>query len=190
VATRPVTAERDDTLPAGEAFTPPGARRTILLAPLPCLVPLVLWAIGAVPAEQAVAAGGILAVVAGACVGYVRFDLRRCCRLADDLLVAQPGAERAFPLARWRAVIREAERPARLTWSPLNRTAARANVFLLRRLEQALGDLSRPVSPGGMLGVRQLLADAYASPLYRSDRADALPDALTAALAGLDARER
>jgi len=166
--------------------------RATLLAPVPSLVPLTLCAAGMIPAVQAILASGVLAAIAGAHVGYVRFELWRCRRLADRLLLAHPHGEIRSPLAarfvQWiGAIIRETERPTRLTWSPLNRAVVRDSLFLLRRLESRLSDLSRPVSPYGVLTVRELLADATTSPLYRPDRATDLPDSLTAALACLEA---
>ena len=189
---------------APPAFRPPHPLRAALLAPLPSAVPLALWASGAISAPAAIVSGGVLAVMAGAHVGYARFDLWRCRELGDRLLSAHPRAWVTSPIADWRAaeltsernrrhlakwvsgVIRDAEVRALRAWSPLNRAAARRSLFLLRRLEQRLGDLSQPVSPRGVLAVQALLSDGFASPLYRRERADRLPDALTDALAGLD----
>jgi len=205
-ANRPLSAiqHRDASSPA-TVFVPPHPLRATLLAPIPSLAPFGLLASGAISAAAAIVSGGVLACMAGAHIGYARFDLWRCRRLADELLSAHHRATVSSPLVAWRSaeltsartrrnlaewvhgVIRDAEPPrVRLVWTPLNRAAARRNLFLLRRLEQRLSDLSRPVSPRGVLVVQELLADGTRSPLYRQDRADALPDALAEALAGLD----
>ncbi len=193
---------RDAASPA-PVFRPPQPLRATLFAPLPCLVPLALWAGGSIPAASAIVSGGVLAIMAGGHIGYVRFDLWRCRRLADRLLLADSRGRVSSALAEWRAgelaservrrnlagwvhdLIRDAEPGARRVWSPLNRPAARQNLFLLRQLEHRLGDLSQPASPRGVLLVRALLSDGTTSPLYRPDRADRLPDALAEALVGL-----
>jgi hypothetical protein len=196
-------------LPSGDEFHPPHPARVTIVALLPSLVPLALWVGGAIPSVAAVVTGAVLLTMAAAHIGYAWFDLIRCRRLADRLLLAYPHARFSSPVVEWRAdeltsvrmrrylaswvrlLIEEADAPRRLTWSPLNRGAALRGRYLLRRLETRLGDLSRPVSPRGVLIVRELLADGTTSPLYRSDRADTLPDALAEALADLtiDARE-
>jgi hypothetical protein len=193
----------DAALPA-PAFRPPQPLRATFLAPLPCLVPLALWAGGSIPAVAAIVSCGVLAVMAGGHVGYVRFDLARCRALADQLLLADSCGHVSSALADWRVaelssertrrnlagwthdLIRDAEPRARHVWSPLNRAAAQQSLYLLRRLEHRIGDLSQPVSPRGVVVVRALLSDGTTSPLYRSDRAEELPDALVEALAGLD----
>jgi len=197
---------RDGSAPA-PVFHPPHALRATLLAPIPSLVPLAHWARGAIPTTEAVVTGGVLACMAGAYIGYARFDLWRCRRLADRLLSAHPSTWPTSPLAEWRAseltsprarrdlaewvhgVIQDVEPSrARQVWTPLNRAAARQSLFLLRRLKQRIGDLSQPVSPRGVRVVQELLADGTTSPLYRLDRADDLPEALAEALADLDVR--
>ena len=202
------TAQHHHARPAAPVFRPPNLMRATLLAPIPSLVPLALWATGSIPAAAAIVSGGVLAVMAGGHVGYVRFDLWRCRRLADHLLLAHARGPVSSAIADWRAaeltsermrrhlagwvhdLIRETEQRARPTWTPLNRAAARQSLFLLRQLEHRIGDLSLPVSPRGVLIVQELLADGTTSPLYRTDRADALPDALAEALAGLGTGKR
>jgi len=204
MATGAASVRQADALQAPEQFLAPRLLRTALLAPLPGLVPLVLWAAGEIHPVAAVLAGGLLAIAAGAHIGSVRFDLWRCRRTADEVLLADRRGRASSPLLAWRAgeltsersrehlagwvrgVIREAESARRRIWTPLNRAAAMRNLFLLRRLELRLADLSRPVLPRGMLVVRELLADGMTSPLYCRDRAEELPDALAGALADLD----
>jgi cobalamin biosynthesis Mg chelatase CobN len=71
-------------------------------------------------------------------------------------------------------LIRDAELALRASSSPLERHAIEQSLFLLRRLDRRLGDLSRPVSPYGVLVVGEL------------PNAAERPDALTEALAALD----
>jgi hypothetical protein len=198
------TVRHDHVRPGREVFRPPHVLRATLLVPIPCAAPLVLWETGAIPAASAIVSGAVLSVMAGGHVGYLRFDLWRCRRLADRLLLTHPRGRVSSALADWRAaeltserarrnlagwvhdLIRETDRRARPSWTPLNRGAARQSLFLLRRLEQRLGDPFHPISPRGMLVVRELLADGTTSPLYRPDRAEHLADALAEALAALD----
>jgi hypothetical protein len=201
MATRPATAH---SYPVPDEFRPPRPLRTTAFALVPSVVPLALWATGAIPGVAATVAAVVLLGMAAAQAGYVWLDRVRCVRLADGLLLAHPRARFSSQLVDWRAgeltssrtrrhlarwvhaVVEEAGTPRRLAWTPLNRGAARRNMFLLRRLETRLGDMSRPVSPSGVLVVRELLSDGMTSPLYRSERAEALPDALAEALVGLD----
>lgn len=144
-----------------------------------------------------------LAVLRG---GMVWHDLWRSRRLADRLLYAFTRFPLVSPLALWRAaeltsernrrslakslhgLVREAEGSVLPTAVPLIRRAARESLFLLRRLEARLADLTRPVSAHGALVVERLLADGVSSPLYCRERAAELPEALTEALAALEVR--
>jgi hypothetical protein len=196
------------TLPPGDEFHSPRPFRAMALALLPSLIPLALWLGGTISLVAAVLAAAVLLAMAAVHVGYAWFDLLRCRRLSDRLLLAYPRARFSSPLVEWRVreltssrmrrhlaswvqlVVEEAATQKHLTWTPLNRAAARRSAFLLRRLEARLADLSLPVSPRGMLIVRELLADGMTSPLYRSDRADSLPDALAEALSDLTVHGR
>ncbi|HVP75451.1 MAG TPA: hypothetical protein VMS63_05465 [Gaiellaceae bacterium] len=181
-----------ELLPGRKEFVAPQPLRTTLVALMPALVLTALWAIGAAPAAVAAAGGGVLFGLAGIRGAYAWFDACRCRALADRLLRRQPGAAVSSPLTDWRApqltsertrrllvkrvqhLIRDAELDLRAGSSPLDRHTIEQSLFLLRRLDRRLGDLSRPVSPYGVLVVGELPKVAE------------LPDALTEALAALD----
>jgi hypothetical protein len=98
-----------------------------------------------------------------------------------DWRAPQLTSERArrHLVERLQSLIRAADVGLRAGTSPLDRRAFEQSLFLLRRLDRRLGDLSRPVSPYGVLVVRELVDGA--------ERPTELPDALTEALAALDA---
>ena len=186
------TLQSYELLPAGEEFVAPRPLRATLVALTPALVLAALGATGTVSAAVATAAGGVLLALAGIRGGYAWFDARRCRVLADRLLRRQPGAAVSSPLTDWRAsqltsersrrrlvkrvrhLIRDAELGLRAVPSPYDRQAIEQSLFLLRRLDRRLGDLSRPVSPYGVLVVGALVDGAP-------------PDALSEAVAALDA---
>jgi hypothetical protein len=181
-----------ELLPEREEFVAPQPLRATLLALTPALVLAVLGATGAASVGVTTAVGGVLVVLAALRGGYAWFDARRCRALADRLLRRQPGAAVSSPLTDWRTpqltsermrrrlvkrvqnLIRDAELALRASSSPLERHAIEQSLFLLRRLDRRLGDLSRPVSPYGVLVVGEL------------PNAAERPDALTEALAALD----
>jgi hypothetical protein len=126
--------------------------------------------------------------------------LRR--RADEELLAGTPQA--AFPLLAWRAAQLTSDRNRRVLArslhatvvdldagllpgaSPLNRMAARPQAQLIQALADRLDDLSRPVSPRGVLLVEALLTDGT-GPLYARSRADELRAALERCLTELDA---
>jgi hypothetical protein len=184
--------ESYELLPGREEFVAPQPLRATFLALTPALALAVLGATGVVSPGVAAAAGGLLFALAMIRVGCVWSDARRCRVLADRLLRMHPRSDISSPLADWRTpqltsertrrrlvkrvqqLIRDAELGLRTGSPPLDRHAIERSLFLLRRLDRRLGDLSRPVSPYGMLVVGEL-----------PDAAE-LPDALTEALAALD----
>lgn len=200
----PATLRSYELLPAREEFVAPQPLRATLLALTPALVPAALWAAGVASAGAATATGGVLFGLAGIRGAYAWFDARRCRALADRLLRAHGRSTVPSPLADWRAtqltsertrrrlvkrlqsLIHEAELALGACSSPLDRHALEQSLFLLRRLDRRLGDLSRPVSPYGILVVGELV-DGGSSPLSRPECAAELPDASTEALAALDA---
>ena len=181
----------------------PRPLRTTLLALMPALVVAALGATGAASAGVATAAGGVLLFLAVIRGGYAWFDTRRCRVLADRLLCTHPRSTISSPLTDWRArqltsertrrrlvkrlqgLIRAADAGLRAGSSPFDRRAIEQSLFLLRRLDRRLGDLSRPVSPRGILVVGELV-DGSTSPFSRPEAAAELPDALTETLAALD----
>jgi len=192
-----------ELLPGGEELVVPQPLRTTLLALTPALAVAALWAGGVAPGGVATVAGGVLVVFAVIRGGYAWFDARHCRVLADRLLRAHARSAVSSPLADWRApqltsertrqrlvkrvqsVIRDADLSLRAGSAPLDRHATEQSLFLLRRLELRLDDLSRPVSPYGVLVVREL-ADGASNPFSWPSPAE-LPDALSEALAALDA---
>lgn len=87
-----------------------------------------------------------------------------------------------------RGIVDELEGPIRLPGaSPLNRQGVRPHVRVVEALANRLDDLARPVSPAGVLHVRDLLTDG-GSPLYDRTRADDLPETVDTIIAILDAR--
>jgi hypothetical protein len=199
----PATLQSYELLPDREEFVAPQPLRATLLAVTPALVVGTLGATGAASAGLATAAGGVLLALAGIRGGYAWFDARRCRLLADRLLRTHPRSTITSPLTDWRAtqltsertrrrlvrgvqsLTRAAEIGLRSPPSPLARHALERSLFVLRRLEWRLGDLSRPVSPYGILVVGELVEGA-SSPFSRPERAGELPDASTEALAALD----
>jgi len=179
------TLQSYELLPDREELVAPQPLHTTLLALTPALVLAGLGATGATSAGVATAAGGVLLALAGLCGGYAWFDARRCRVLADRLLRTHPRSQltseraRRHLVERLQSLIRAADVGLRAGTSPLDRRAFEQSLFLLRRLDRRLGDLSRPVSPYGVLVVRELVDGA--------ERPTELPDALTEALAALDA---
>jgi len=181
-----------EPLPGREELVLPQPLRTTLVALTPALVVAALGATGAASTGVAITAGGVLLVLAAIRSGYAWLDARRCRVLADRLLRTHPRSTVSSPLADWRArqltseparrrlvrrvqrLTHDAELHLRLGSSPLDRHATEERLFLLRRLERRLDDLSRPVSPYGVLVVGDLSSS------------DEPPDALTEALAALD----
>lgn len=87
-----------------------------------------------------------------------------------------------------REIVHELEGPPLPDDAPLNRTAARPNVDLLRALAERLDDLDRPVSPEGVLLVQELLTDGIESPLYTRGQAADVRPALERCLVALEPR--
>ena len=189
----PATLPSYELLPDREEFVAPQPLRATLLALTPALALAAVGATGAASVVVATAAGSVLLVLAGVRSGYAWLDARRCRVLADRLLRTHPGSTVPSPLTDWRApqltserarqrlakrvrsLIGDAELRLRFGSSPLERHTDEQSLFLLRRLERRLDDLSRPVSPYGILVVGELA--------HVAER----PDALTEALAALDA---
>lgn len=185
-------------------FRPPRPLRALLIALLPVSAPAFVWAVGVASWRASAAFGGTMFALAVLRGGMAWRDLWRSRRLADRLLFAFPRFPLVSPLALWRAAELTSERNRRFlaksvhglareaagsvlpTAVPLNRRAARENLFLLRRLETRLADLTRPVSAHGVLVVDRLLTDGISSPLYCRERAAELSEALTEALAALE----
>jgi hypothetical protein len=129
--------------------------------------------------------------------------LRSRRRIADPWLLWGADARPAAELLAWRAAeltdVRSrkilarglrrlrGEAEGRLVPGalPLNRLEIRSQIGLLRALESRLADLSRPVSPRGVLLVEQLLTQP-GSPLYSHERSDQLAQQLSEACAALD----
>ena len=191
----PATLPSYELLPDREEFVAPQPLRATLLALTPALALAAVGATGAASVVMATAAGSVLLALAGVRSLYAWFDARRCRVLADRLLRTHPGSIASSPLTGWRApqltserarrrlvkrlqsLIHGAEVGLRAGLSPLDRHAIEESLFLLRRLERRLDDLSRSVSPYGVLLVGELVERA-SSPLA---------DALSEALAALDA---
>ncbi len=68
---------------------------------------------------------------------------------------------------------------------PLNRLEIRSQIGLLRALESRLADLSRPVTPRGVLLVERVLTEP-GSPLYAHGQRDQLAQMLSEACAALE----
>jgi hypothetical protein len=180
------------------------------LAPLRGAAPLVVLALAALAFEadpRLPWLAGAVAAVFFAAAAAVRWwqgwrELVRLRRVADRLILQAASHAESTPLVAWRSreltdersragLCREIDRllavlsPDRLpSASPLNRVALRRHAQLLRLVAARLGG-ERPVSPKGVLLVRQLLRDP-GSPLY-SDRAELLlPRALTRVLSALE----
>lgn len=157
--------------------------------------PRLSWLVGALGAACFAAAAGLHALRA-------RLELAAVRRTADRLIVASPAGRDASELVRWRSaeltaenarralrkelqrVLRELDGRLLPGASPLRRSAARANVELLRRVEARVGD-GRPCTARGLLLVRGLLRDP-ASPLYAEDADLVLPRALHRLLGALE----
>jgi hypothetical protein len=79
--------------------------------------------------------------------------------------------------------------PSRLPGaSPLNRVAARPHVDLFVRLAERLAAVERPVTPQGVLQVKELMTSP-SSPLYARERAAEIRPALLRCLATLESRD-
>jgi hypothetical protein len=200
----PTSFQTYELLPDREEFVAPQPLRTTLLALTPALALAAVGLTGAASIAVAAAAGGVLLALAGVRSGYAWSDAKRCRVLADRLLRTQPGATVPSPLTAWRApqltsertrrrlvkrvqgLIDDADLSLRAGSPPLDRHATEQSLFLLRRLERRLDDLSRSVTPYGILVAREL-ADGASNPFSWPSPAE-LPDALTKALAALDAR--
>ncbi len=72
-------------------------------------------------------------------------------------------------------VIREVEGRLLPGPIPLNRSALRPHLPLLRKLAGRVGELEFPIAPRGMVLVDELLTDGYSSPLYGGGSADPEP---------------
>ncbi len=68
---------------------------------------------------------------------------------------------------------------------PINRFGLRPHVSHLQQLARALDDTSSPVSPAGILFVRDLFTNP-SSPLYARDRAGEVPQTVATILASLE----
>lgn len=79
----------------------------------------------------------------------------------------------------------QAERRLRPRALPLSRLEIRSQIGLVRALESRMADLTRPVSPHGVLRVERLLSDPD-SPFHAPGRSDQLAQAVSEACAGLD----
>jgi hypothetical protein len=200
----PTTIQTDELLPGREEFVAPQPVRTTILALTPVLALAAVGLTGAASLAVAAAAGSVLLTLAGVRSGYAWSDARRSRVLADRLLRTQPGSTVRSPLTAWRApqltsertrrrlvkrvrgLIDDADLSLRASSPPLDRHATEQSLFLLRRLGSRLDDLSRPVSPYGILVAREL-ADGASNPFSWPSPAE-MPDALNEALAALDAR--
>ncbi len=101
---------------------------------------------------------------------------------AAELVVPKRRLELARSL---RGLVRDADARYLPNAVPINRPAVRAAANDLRAMADRLAELSRPVSPRGILLVERLLVDG-SSPLYDAERADELHDAIDTAAAALE----
>lgn len=195
-------AGRDPDAPTGErTFESPRPLRqlALFLAPVPAIV--ALWALGALSAEVALGLAAFQIFIAVLQCSLGVYELHRSRRLADAELRAHPARPPVSALAAWRSAELTSERSRRrlarhlrglrretdacLPSQELHLSVLEESVALLRRLEARLGQLSKPVSPLGMLDLRALVMGDV-SPLYFPERADAFAAALSRALAGLE----
>jgi hypothetical protein len=89
--------------------------------------------------------------------------------------------------ASLRGIVDELDGPLRRPGaSPLNRDGVRPRARLIEALADRLEATEKPVSPAGMLHVRDLLTDGT-SALYDRTKADDLPEAVDTIIAILDA---
>jgi len=117
---------------------------------------------------------GVLTVIALQRVIHDRRELVRCRRLADRLIAGHPGGELLLdeisPLAAWRAAELTSERHRRSLARALRRLlddpvgGNEHALFLLRRLEQRVADISRPVGAQGILLVTEVVERRVGGP--------------------------
>jgi hypothetical protein len=182
--------ERSDIDPARYAVT--GWRAFVL--PVAAVV-LALAAVHVLSLRTGAVVGGLLALPGLAWALGERVGLARCRRAADHLLAAMPGAHVPRRLA-WRAEELTSPRRRRglaralrqllsavdgspRSWGvPFDREAVRRNAGLVATIASRLAAVQRPVHPGAVILVEQLLTDPERSPLYASHAERELRQAL------------